>query len=441
MTEPELTRVPLRQAVLRVAVPATAFQLLVFANNLVDYLWVMQLGDEAASGQTAGWTVFWMLASLGQVFSTGVTAVVARRVGERRTDDARHAATQGLKGALLGAAVVGALGWMLVPYLTDVNESTPKAAGYTLDYLRTLLAGSPLIFSYYAFEGAFKGHGDMRRPLRALMTAVGINIVLDPLLIHVAGLEVLGAALATVVAFSVTGLTLGGAALRRGWFRWDGFGLDLRLVGRVIRIGFPISLHGITFSAVYIFLVREVNLAGGDTATAALGLGLRFEGFAFMTCVGFSTAAAAIVGQNMGARRLDRARDGAWTAVRMASWICAAWGLLFLLLPLRVVEWMAPSREAALYALDYFHIVAASLVFTAAEIVLEGALSGAGDTKPAYFLAIPMTVARVPVAMFLARTAGWGVAGVFWALTWTSVARGLLFMFWFARGRWVHGKA
>jgi putative MATE family efflux protein len=436
-----LDRGPLKEAVLRVALPATAFQLLVFANNFVDYLWVKQLGDQAASGQTAGWTVFWMLASLGQIFSTGVTAVVARRVGERRPSDATHAATQGFKGALLGGLLVGGLGWLLVPHLARLNAATPRAAAYTVDYLGTLAAGSPVIFAYYAFEGTFKGHGDMRRPLRALTMAVLLNAVLDPLLIHVAGLEVLGAALATVVAFLVTTLALASAAWRRGWMRWAGPRLDARLVGRVLRIGFPISLHGILFSAVYVFIVRETNLAGGDTATAALGLGLRFEGFAFMASVGFATAAAALVGQNLGAGEVRRAHDGAWTSVRLAAWISGLWGVLFLLLPLGAVEVLAPSRAAAVHALDYFHIVAMSMVFTAAEIVLEGAFSGAGDTKPAYFLAIPMTLARIPVAMFASRTLGWGVAGVFWALTWTSVARGLLFLFWFARGRWVHGRA
>ena len=90
---------PLRTSVWRIAWPSIAFQLLVFLNNFVDYQWVKELGEEAAAGQGAAWTTFWMMASLGQIFSTGATAVVARRVGERRYDAARHAGTQGLRGA------------------------------------------------------------------------------------------------------------------------------------------------------------------------------------------------------------------------------------------------------------------------------------------------------------------------------------------------------
>ncbi|MHC4971620.1 MAG: MATE family efflux transporter [Planctomycetota bacterium] len=436
-----LTEGPLLKSVLRVGIPASCFQLLIFANNVIDYLWVKALGDEAASGLTAGWTMFWMLASLGQIFSTGVTAVVARRVGEQRPEAAVHAATHGVKGAVLGALVVGTAGWLLLPSLVQGNRLSPQASQYTLDYIGTLCTGAPVMFLFYAFEGAFKGRGDMRRPFRALLAAVMINIALDPILIHVAGLKVFGAALATVTAFGVTGLLLGVAAVRRGWLKWDGLPVDAPLVGRVLRIGTPISMHGIVFSAVYVFIVREVNRAGGDAATAALGLGLRIEGFAYMTSVGFAAAAAAVVGQSLGAKKPVRANAGAWTAVRVGAWLAGGWGLLCFLLPEAWIAHLAPGPQATRYAVLYFEITAASFAFTAVEIVLEGAFSGAGDTRPAIFLAIPLTVARIPIAILAARVFGWGVPGVFWALTWTSVVRGLLFAFWFARGRWVFGKA
>ena len=436
-----LTEGPLLKSVLRVGVPASCFQLLIFANNVIDFLWVKTLGNEAASGLTAGWTAFWMLASLGQIFSTGVTAIVARRVGEQKPGAAVHAATHGVKAALLGALVVGTLGWLFIPSLVQGNRLSPQASQYTLDYLQTLCAGAPLLFLFYAFEGTFKGRGDMRRPFRALLAAVVINMALDPILIHVAGLKVFGAALATVTAFGVTGLLLGTAAVRRAWLRWDGPAVDVRLFGRLLRIGTPISMHGIVFSAVYIFIVREVNRAGGDAATAALGLGLRIEGFAYMTSVGFASAAAAVVGQSLGAGTPGRAHAGAWTAVRVGAWLAGAWGLICFLLPEAWIAYLTPGPQAARYAVLYFEITAVSFAFTAVEIVLEGAFSGAGDTRPAIFLAIPLTVARIPVAILAARWLGWGVAGVFWALTWTSVVRGLLFAFWFARGRWVFGKA
>jgi Na+-driven multidrug efflux pump len=114
---------------------------------------------------------------------------------------------------------------------------------------------------------------------------------------------------------------------------------------------------------------------------------------------------------------------------------------VLLLLPEAAIGWLSSSELAALRATDYCRIVAVSVAFTAVEIVLEGAFSGAGDTRPALFLTMPLTVARIPVAMFASRVLGMGVPGVFWALTWTSVLRGLALALWFARGRWAAARA
>jgi putative MATE family efflux protein len=432
---------PLRKAVLQVAIPATAFQLLIFLNNFVDYFWLQRLGDEAAAGQSQGWTVFWVLTSLGQIFSTGITAVVARRVGERRLPDATHAATHGLRGALLSGMAVGAVGWLLVPSVAAMSASSPRAAGYTVDYLRTLCAGAPVLFLFFACEGTFKGRGDMGRPLRAFGMAVLLNAALDPLLIFTFGLKVLGAALATVIALCVTGALLAYGGIRRKWITGGFGGVDRRLFLRIVKIGAPVSLHGIVFSLVYIFIFRETNLAGGDAAASALGLGLRLEGVAYQASVGFASAAAAVVGQCLGAGNRLRASEGAWMAARLGAWIGGIWGLALLVLPEPAISWLSSSDPAALYATDYCRIVAVSVAFTAVEIILEGAFSGAGDTRPALFLSMPLTVLRIPVAMLAARAFGMGVAGVFWALTWTSVLRGLAMALWFARGRWAAARA
>jgi Na+-driven multidrug efflux pump len=159
-----------------------------------------------------------------------------------------------------------------------------------------------------------------------------------------------------------------------------------------------------------------------------------------MTSVGFAAAAATIVGQNLGARNLRRAHDGAWLSVRIAATVAGAWGLVLLVLPFEAVDLASPGPVTTWFAMDYLAIASASFAFTSVEIVLEGAFSGAGDTLPPLLLGLPMTVARVPAA-WAAASLGYGVAGIFWALTVTSVARGLLLAAWFARGRWVHAKA
>lgn len=432
---------PLRPALWRIAWPAILTQLLVFLNNFVDYQWVALLGEEAAAGQGAAWTTFWMVASLGQIFSTGVTAVVARRIGEQDPDSATHAGTHGVRGAVLAGFVIGALGLLAAPVLVGWYALSPTASAYAGDYLRMVCIGAPAFFFFYGVEGTFKGRGDTHRPLRAVATTLALNMVLDPVLIHVAGLKVMGAALATVIAFLLTALLLATNATRRGWVQWWARGLDVRLIGRIVRIGLPVSMHGIIFSGVYVFIMRETSLVGGDAATAALSLGLRVEGVAYMTAVGFATAAATLVGQNLGAKQVGRAHASAWLAVRMAVQVTAIWGLFMLVAPDSLVALLSPGPTAAGYAADYFKIAAVAVSFMTIEIVVEGAFAGAGDTMPAVFLALPFTLLRVPAAIFAGSYLELGVIGIFWSLALTSIVRGLLMAFWFARNRWIHAQA
>ncbi len=436
---------PLRRAVVRVAWPAAAGQLLVFLNNFVDFQWVTLLGRPAAAGLTSGMTLFWVLTALGQVFSIGLAAVVARRLGEGCGEEAGRAAAAGLKGALLASVAVGVAGWLLVPHLVQVGQGSLEAKANARDYLLPLFAGAPALFLFYAAEGVFRGHGETRRPLRALAIALGLNIALDPLLIFGLGLGVFGAGLATAISLGLTGLLLARAALRTEFVKFAEFRrreLDWAVVARIVRIGMPVSLHGIVFSLVYLVLIDETSRAGGDAATAALGLGIRFEGVSYMASVGCAAAAAAVVGQCLGAGLLLRARDAAWTAARLGMGISFLWGLLMYLLPESAVGLMTGGDAMVnAHTLDYFRIVGVSLAFMALEIVLEGAFSGAGNTIPPMLLGSSITVARIPLAILMARGLGWGVAGVFWTINFTCVARGLIFALWFARGRWIRGAA
>jgi putative MATE family efflux protein len=433
---------PLYRSVLRIAVPAAAGQLLMFANNLADQWWVSRLGREATAGLTTGMTTFWMLTAVGQIFATGITAVVARRVGGGRGREAVAAATYGTKGALCASLLVAAAGVLLAPALVAAGGASAEAQRHAREYLYALFLGAPVLFLFHAAEGTFRGRGDARTPLRALAIALGLNIVLDPLLIFGARLGVLGAGLATTAALGLTGALLAWSALRRGFLDLRVRRLGLPVVGRIVAIGTPLSIHGVVFSLVYRVLIGQTSRAGGDAATAALGWGIRFEGVAYMASAGCAAAAATIVGQALGAGSPLRARDGAWAAVRLAVLVSAFWGLVMFAAPERLVLAMVGGDAGiAAFTVDYFRIVGACLAFMAVEIVLEGAFSGAGSTLPPMLLASAITVARVPLAVLFASRLGWGVAGVFWVIHWTCVGRGLILAFWFARGRWVKGRA
>lgn len=201
----------------------------------------------------------------------------------------------------------------------------------------------------------------------------------------------------------------------------------------IARIGLPTAATGVLFSVIYVVLTRTTTQFG-TPALAALGVGHRVESWAYMVGVGFGAAAAAIVGQNVGAGRTDRAERAGWLTVGYATAVggVASVCMFVFATPLAAVFTDDPAvvRESA----SYLRIATLSTVFTGAEVVLEGALGGAGATLPPMLTSTALTALRIPLAAWLAPR--YGTAGIWWTISLTAVARGLAMMLLWRAGRW-----
>ena len=198
-------------------------------------------------------------------------------------------------------------------------------------------------------------------------------------------------------------------------------------------MGLPTATTGVVFSLIYVAVTRTTTRFG-TPALAALGIGHRVESWLFMVGVGFGAAAAAIVGQSLGAGRVARAERAGWLAVGYGSVL----GVVAC-----VAQLAAAERMAAIFTSDplvlaeasrYLRIAAVSQLVISAEIVLEGALGGAGDTLPPMVTSTSMTALRVPLAAWSA--ARWGTAGIWWTITLTAIGRGVAMMALWRAGRW-----
>ncbi len=416
---------PLSRTILRLALPAVGSTLLTLLFLLVDVFWVGRiLGPAAlAAVSTAGYAV-WILASLAEMIAVGLTAVVARRHGEGAHGVAAAVAGTTLSVALALGLVIAAGGWLLVPPLFAAMQTPADVSDLGRLYLTTYLLGTPLILGFFACEATFRASGDTRTPLLLLATSVALNLVLDPLLITGAGplpaLGIAGAALAAVLTrggvFAVGFVIL----VRRRLVRLGVF--DFRATFGALRVGLPVAANGVFFSVVYMGLTR-ITTRFGVPALAALGIGHKLEGLSYMVATGFGLASAAIVGQNIGAGRIDRARRAGWTT---ATYACAAGAVVafaFLVFPDLMVGIFTTDRSVIADGTLYLRAMAAVQVTMGLEIVLEASLGGAGYTvRPMLWNGL-FTAARIPLAAWLAGA--FGVAGVWWALGVTAVARGV----------------
>lgn len=421
----EITTGPLAPAILRLALPAVGATLLQLVFLLIDTFWVGRiLGPPAlAAVSTAGFAV-WMLAANGEMIGVGLTAVAARRHGEGEHERAAVVAGSTLAAALAGGLVLGLVARELIGPLFALMDTPPVVTGLGRVYLATYFLGTPLIFGFFAVEATFRASGDTRTPLLLLAASVLVNLVLDPLLITGWGpFPALGIAGAAVAALLTRGgvLAIGFVLLgRRRLVRLTPF--DGRAVARVLRVGLPTAATGIFFSAVYMGLTR-ITTRFGVPALAALGIGHKLEGLSYMVATGFALASAAVVGQNIGAGRRDRARRAGWVTAGFACAVGAVVGLAFLVFPDLMISVFTGDPLVIRDASGYLRAMAAAQITMGLEITLEASLGGAGYTVAPMLVTCGFSAARIPLAYWLASFMGLG--GVWLTIGVTAVARGL----------------
>ena len=431
-----LTVGPLRPVILRLAAPAVAMMACHFCFNLIDAIWVGRLIGPAALAavSTAGFYV-WVLLSLGEMVEVGLIAVAARRHGEGDPERAARAAAAAVGYALIAGTVVSLTGLALTDWLFRVMTVPPEVARLGHAYLSTWLLGGPLVFGFFAVEATFRASGDTRTPFLILAASVVLSIGLDPLLIAGVGpfprLGVEGAATASVMVRGggfLIGLII---AVRRGLLRVRA--PDWRVIPTILRVGAPLSLAGVLLSVIYMWLTRFTSRFG-TPALAALGVGHKVEGLGFIAISGFALSASALVGQNLGAGQEGRARQAARLTVGYCLMATAVTAVAFLSIPRVLVGLFTSDAAVIADGALYLRVIAFAQIGQTFELILEGALAGAGYTFWPQVTSTTLTALRVPLSAWWSQSMG--LLGIWLALSLTAIARGVAMTIFWVRGGW-----
>jgi putative MATE family efflux protein len=427
---------PLISTIAAVALPAVASMLLMTIFSTADAYWVgRHIGPDGLAAVSTSLFWIWLLISCAELVSVGLTSVASRRHGERRHAAAAEAVGNGVVLALALGTAAALLGHLALDRLFAVMETPSHVTELGRVYLGTYLLGAPPYFGFFAVDAAFRAAGNTRTPFIILLASVIGALILDPVLIlglaHAPKLGIAGAAVATVLTRS--GAFLFGMALlvRRRMIRFAP--ISARTMRAIIRVGLPTAATGIFFSLTYVFLTRTTALFG-TPALAALGVGHRVESWTFTVGVGFGAATAAIVGQSLGAGETDRAARAGWIATALATVIGVIGALLELTYAPDFAALFTSDPAVIAESVRYLRIAAFSTMFIGSELVLEGALGGAGNTLPPMLSSTTFTALRIPLAAWAA--ARWGTDGIWWTISLTAICRGLAMMVLWRNGGW-----
>jgi putative MATE family efflux protein len=427
----------LRRAVLLLAIPMILETALESVFALVDIFFVGRLGKEAVATVGLTESVLTLVYSVAMGLSMAATAMVARRVGEKKPEAAAYAGMQSILLAIGITVAMSLTGSLLASQILRVMGASPATVAIGSPFTRIQFGFSVVIVMLFLINGIFRGAGNAAIAMWSLTIANACNIILCPLLIHLFGLR--GAALATTigrgigVVFQLYHLFKGSPMLPK--LRWT-----IRIDPAVIRELSKVALTGtaqlLINSASWIFLVRLIAQFH-DEAISGYQVAIRVVIFFLLPAWGMSNAAATLVGQNLGAGLPDRAVKSVRTAAIYNGVFMAAVTLIFLFAAGPIVSFLNKDPNIQALAILALRIISVGYVFYGVGMVLTSAFNGAGDTRtPTIINLFCFWGFQIPLAWLLANKLGLGPAGVFAAIPVTESTLTVVSFVVFRQGKW-----
>lgn len=428
-----LTQGPITRQLFNLALPIMGTSFVQMAYSLTDMAWVGRLGSESVAAIGAVGILTWMTSSIALISKVGSEVSVGQSIGARDEKGARIFASHNLTIALILSILWGTLLFALAYPVISLYKLDETIAIKAVDYLRIVSTAFPFVFLTYAFTGIYNGAGMSKIPFYATGTGLILNMILDPLFIFVFDWGTAGAAWATWSAQSVVCLLLV-YQLKVKNRLFGGFPFFTRLKGlytkRVIKLGLPVALLNTFFAVINLLMGRTASSYGGHIGLMTLTAGGQIEAIAWNTSQGFSTGLSAFVAQNYAARETKRVLSAYHTTLKMTTIFGLFCTLLFVFFGSEVFSLIVPEKEAYEAGGIFLRIDGYSMMFMMLEITMQGLFYGTGRTVPPAIISITFNTLRIPMAIGLAAM-GLGVEGVWWAISISSILKGVVSFIWF----------
>lgn len=443
--EGNLTKGPILKTLTKLAIPIMASSFLGTLYNITDMAWIGLLGSKAVAGVGVGGMFTWLSQGLAAMARMGGQVQVAQCIGRGERDRAYGFAQAAVQLATLMGMAYAVISLVFTRQMVAFFQLTdPEAQTAALSY--TKIACGLIVFSFLTLTmtGLYTAQGDSKTPFLANLIGLVINMILDPVLILGPGpfpkLGVVGAAIATVTAQAIVMMMMIlGVIIQKKENVLKGIRLTAKIpkeyLGGLCRIGIPTAIQGMAYCAISMVLTRMVSAYGAE-AVATQRVGGQIESISWNTADGFAAALNAFIAQNYGAGKMDRVRKG----YRASLWTVGIWGLLisfvFICFPKAIADIFFHEPKAVATAVGYLVIIGFSEAFMCVELTTVGALSGLGRTRLCSIISIAFTSARIPLAIILGGLIG--LSGIWWALSITSIIKGIIFtctFLWITRKR------
>lgn len=432
----DLTEGSILKGLIALSLPIMGTSFLQMAYNMTDMIWLGRVGGKAvAAAGTAG---FYMWLSFAFIIITkiGGEIKVSQSIGKKDFDNAKNYA----KTAMQVNIIIAVLYFLFVqvlktPLINFFNISDSYVVDNAVSYLNIVSFGFIFAFINPLLTGMFNSYGDSKTPFYLNMIGLLANMILDPVLIlgyfgfkpmgvFGAGLATLISQLAVTLAFVVYILKTNTVFREIKLFSK----IDISKTKEIFKLGTPAAVQSALFTGISMIIARIIS-SWGPYAIAAQKVGAQIESISWMTAGGFQGALAAFVGQNYGAGKEERIRKGYDISIKLIFLVGFFAMVVLFAFAKEIFTFFIPEEETVKFGISYLKIMAYSQIFMCIELTTAGAFNGISKTMPPSIVSIVLNALRIPLALVLAKYMG--IDGVWWAITISSVLKGLILYIWF----------
>jgi MATE family, multidrug efflux pump len=439
---------PIVPSLLKMAGPIVLANIFASAYQLTDAFWVGRLGGDAVAAVSVSFPVIFVMIAVGMGFGIAGSTLVAQYMGAGNQRMVNHVAAQTLLMVAIASAVLGAVGYAIAPGLLRLMGVEPGVFTGAVQFMRVSFIGLVTVFGFAMFQAVLRGVGQVTLPLYIVAGTVVLNFILDPLFISgwgpIPAQGVAGAAYATLGTQTIAAV-IGLAALLNGKYgihlQWADFKPDWQFVRRAFVLGFPATIEqsarglGMT---VMTFLVATF----GTVAIAAYGVVTNIFMFVLIPAMGLSMATAALVGQHIGAGKIERATRISHLSSTISFVGLTVIGILVFFGAHAIVEFFVPTDAAVIETgARFLRIFSLSFGFLGLQLSLLGVFRAAGKTMTTMVLAlVSQWGLQFPLAYVLGKHTSGGLNAMWWAFPTAMILSTLIALAVFARGDWKQGR-
>lgn len=428
-----LTEGHIAKALIKLALPIMGTSFMQMAYNLTDLYWVGKLGSPAVAAVGNAGFYAWLGMGIVLITKTGVEVTVSQSVGRQEFKEAVGFARNAVMLNVLLAVLYSILLILFRnPLIGFFRLQDVQVVDMSTQFLVILSIGMPFYFLTPVLTGIQNGIANSKIPL--FINGLGLisNMCLDPIMIFgfgpIPALGIKGAAIATVIAQIIAAVVFiiyikYGSRFFLEYSFWKK--PSIRMLKEIVKVGLPVSLQICLFAFIAMWISR-ITSAWGAVPVAVQKVGSQIESISWMTAGGFSTALSSFVGQNFGAKKWSRIIKGYITAIGIMSGIGLFATVLLVFAAKPLFSMFINEENTIQYGVLYLKILGISQLFVCIEMTTAGAFYGLGKSIIPSAVSILLNLFRIPTAIILSSIPLFGLNGIWWSLSISSILKGIV---------------